>query len=320
MSGRRRLTLAPKPTGLTAKACEGKREVCNGFFADSDVGEEDERSPEDDMSFGSSVASSSPCADPLWGARKEGHGSRFWLLAGDDSSVEESEDEGRCGVRDLGRGPPGGCFSESLDSVRHENVPCIPATPEPGLSTCSGGNGNEVVEHSLSLSVEPSSHRDGGSGGNGGHGDGGLDPKPWRGPLPRRRSSPPLSLGDVWVKDLRSRGSKLPGRFGEILSRESLAGDVPAGRTSEKMNSSRSDADPDRKIFEFGQPKTFGVPGLGWTSKLGPGSKGLRPFRGATGLGLLFLRSGRPRLLLTTPRVPPAATLFASPSRVAAWE
>ncbi|RLN05631.1 hypothetical protein C2845_PM13G11090 [Panicum miliaceum] len=28
--------------------------------------------------------------------------------------------------------------------------------------------------------------------------------KPWRGPLPKRRSSPRMSLGDIWVKDFRS--------------------------------------------------------------------------------------------------------------------
>jgi hypothetical protein len=109
---RRRLTLAPKPTRCADTTDEGEGEVGVGFFPDSDDLEEDWAPPAGECGGCSSVESNSPQADPLWGARKVGHGSRFWLLPGEDSSEEEvDDDEGSQleGAQDFPRNCDGEC-------------------------------------------------------------------------------------------------------------------------------------------------------------------------------------------------------------------
>jgi hypothetical protein len=181
-----------------------------------------------------------------------------------------------------------------------------PVRPSVGLSTCEDANdGRGDAGGSERHITELRSCRDV-VGGGGSHGRRGSEPKPWRGPLPKQRSSPCMSLGDVWVKDRRSEGFNLGGRLGEVLSPVRRGGEPPAGEPTEKTSSCCAAADSVRRNFEFGQQKTVGFPGLGWTRGLGRVKGGTGPLvRGASGLGLLFRRGGNRRVYRRLAILPP---------------
>lgn len=173
---RRRLTLAVSP---------------------EELGEEDEVV----WSTGSPAAatqpqSSSGSCSGTWERRSESwKGSRFWALGGDASSDEEedcAEVEGEIAV-----GSP-----EQVSSGKHElsmdrrvafsatqkvarlNSVCVAGAPEQKLFSGTG-----KLDRRSSQS------------------------KGWKGPLPPVRSSPKLSLGDIWAMDVRA------GKGGRKVSR-----------------------------------------------------------------------------------------------------
>jgi hypothetical protein len=110
--------------------------------------------------------------------------------------------------------------------------------------------------------------------------------KPWRGPLPARRSSPLLSLGDVRVRDCRVGGSDQNGRLKDVLvSPETGKVAMPPAALAE-----RSDPDTVFQILETCGPCG---PTLRGSRRVQVGKHGT--FMCTAALASLFTRGGKPK-------------------------
>ena len=113
--------------------------------------------------------------------------------------------------------------------------------------------------------------------------------KSWKGPLPLARSSPPLSLGDIVVRDSRSHRAK---GTRKSLSEFRGAQRTPAAVGSPSLGKMKSASDLDT---EFEIQNCIAVQLAGpecWDDKGQLGAQ--RIFKCARGLGMLFMRAGRP--------------------------
>jgi hypothetical protein len=109
---RRRFTIAPRATGNQAHSRhQTVPEVWDASFADSDRSGEECEPSLDAWSSGAC----NPQSDPLSGFRKEGCGSRFWLL-----SDELSSDEGESAVVR--------CVSDGVHPVPNADMQCSHAS------------------------------------------------------------------------------------------------------------------------------------------------------------------------------------------------
>lgn len=151
------------------------------------------------------VVSASP--GPLQGLRKEGGGSRFWVLQDGDISEDE---EDNVSSSSSGKSISDSDFlCEALlagfsgDEVRRAETLAKDGS-SPSFGSVNVGAG-QVVHPRLfpqrivdAVAVRRSSAQ-----------------KPWRGPMPKSRVSPKISLGDILVKDLRS-GQRKVGQEGSV--------------------------------------------------------------------------------------------------------
>jgi hypothetical protein len=174
---RRRLTLAPRP--WVVERCGGSpaAEGIGGLFADSGPvrsvarGAEDGGSSEASCSSRSSVGSSSeapPCA--TW----SGCGSRFWALAGEESSGEE-EDESEISVVPgvLGASPLVLSPATQGPGERRSGTPAGPVAGDVGsLRSASRWGASGRPGRALEPHPKLTRRRR-------------LTSKPWHGPLPR---------------------------------------------------------------------------------------------------------------------------------------
>jgi hypothetical protein len=128
--------------------------------------------------------------------------------------------------------------------------------------------------------------------------------RPWRGPLPPRRSVQVQSLGDLWVEDRRSGRGDSRARLAEWLEGE--GGMVPTGASPEAEMAAAHRCDP---VLKFDAEVRVTSRGGGFVSRAGMGRKVAQgSFRFTDGLGLLFLGGGKPvRLPLRPKLLPPRA-------------
>ncbi|RLN34226.1 hypothetical protein C2845_PM03G30090 [Panicum miliaceum] len=235
------------------------------------------------------VLLSSP--DLLHGLRPENSGSRFWALRDDESSDEEaSREDGDSYVS--GESITDSEFMRdavlagySVDEIRQaEALSTNAVSPSFGSVSCDA----DQVKHRRSLAqriVDAVAER--------------RPPavKPWKGPLPKRRISPKLSLGDILVRDCRSKpgGNSSTETVVTDIGRSSFgwsgdgspsAGEVTAANQGEQQFRQA------RATSRRGGPSSWPVVGLN------PAHKTLRSscrFNFADGLGRLFRNGGIPR-------------------------
>ena len=110
--------------------------------------------------------------------------------------------------------------------------------------------------------------------------------KPWHGPVPPARLSPKVSLGDVWVRDLRA------GRRGSAVRLKQLGGDDGMTPCSRLPAWEKKWGGKEKKSqLEFQIPVSTRIP-VGWA---GLGHQCTRQtFRFTSGLGVLLKHAGRP--------------------------
>jgi hypothetical protein len=253
--GGRRLTLAPRP--WASKGGDGRQSRASlPLFADSGGGEvESGADKEEDVVWSgeSSVGS--------WSASRRAHlasmGSRFWALAAEDSSDEETspEDSG------TSNGVPGSCAGGAVPAS--EGVQARPVAS--GVPVVHGGMPN-VQSKSLQRRSKTC--------------------RPWVGPLPPPRCDVKRSLGDLWITDRRSGGRGPAARFADwcCVRSSPLHGGAPeAGKKG-----TRRDPVSNRKAVVLVPVRLRGEES--W-AVVGRG-RAERTFRGLGGLGLLFSRAG----------------------------
>ncbi|TKW11440.1 hypothetical protein SEVIR_6G233800v4 [Setaria viridis] len=128
--------------------------------------------------------------------------------------------------------------------------------------------------------------------------------KVWRGPLPRPRISPSLSLGDVLVRDVRSKGRKGARMLLAELELEDGAssedGETAATEPMAAVAAAVATADSN---FEFRETLPFQLHGPtgptgGAVCCIAVGPQGR--FRCAEGLSFLFTAGGKPRSLASS--------------------
>jgi hypothetical protein len=282
---RRRLTLAPRPW---AEARHGGTapEVSAAVFADSGGsgaawGEVD----------GERLAVSEPCSSV--GSSSElrsefamvTNGSRFWVLDVEDCSDGDSTQgellvsggDSRCAAP---RGSGGDMFlpeaAASLCSVG------VAASNDATAERRSYGQSERVLQ---AMPVRRRSKAG----------------RPWRGPLPPRRSVQVRSLGDLWVEDRRSGRGVSRARLAEWLEGE--GGMVPTGPSPEAEVAAAHRCDP---VLNFATEVRVTSRGGGFVSRAGVGRKVAQgSFRFTDGLGLLFLGGGKQVRLPRRPRLLP---------------
>ncbi|RLN23396.1 hypothetical protein C2845_PM07G35170 [Panicum miliaceum] len=236
-----------------------------------------------------------PSPDPLHGVRPGTSGSRFWALSGEESS-EEEESAGEEASHASGESISSSDFIRdallagfSVDEVRGAEALATNGI-SPRFGSVSGGAGHAKHHRFLAQRiVDAVAER--------------RSPavKPWRGPLPKRRISPSLSLGDIPVTDRRSkksgrRGSKEVVRIVE----SSLAGH---GREAAALGSTAVAEEHEEEQFGGVTGKSSGWAGPSeWAVSGGvPAHKRFgssRRIKFAEGLGRLFRNGGRPRSFL----------------------
>jgi hypothetical protein len=285
---RRRLTLAPRPWAA-ARHGETAAKVCPVFFADS--GGSDDVWGETD---GERSATSGPCSSV--GSTSElrsefarvTNGSPFWVLD-DEVGSDEETNVGEL----LGSGGDSRCASSwgsGSDQVPPKAAvsPCsVGAAVSDGATTERRSCGRR--ERALQATAMQRRSKAG---------------RPWKGPLPPRRSVQVRSLGDLWVEDRRSGRGASRARLAEWLEGE--GGELPAGASPEAEETTALRCDPSSNfVAEVRVTSQAG----GFVSRAGVGRKVAQEnFRFAGGLRRLFLGGGKPvhlpnRLSLLPPRV-----------------
>jgi hypothetical protein len=195
---RRRLTLAPQPWAVERCGGSPAAEGVGVLFADSALvssvarGAEEGGASEESYNSRSSVGSSSealPCA--AW----SGCGSRFWALAGEESSGEE-EDESEVSMVSgvLGSSPLVSPPATQGPGVQRSGTPTGPVAGAGGR-LCSESRCGVSGRPGQALEPHPKLTRRRRMSG-----------KPWRGPLPPVRSAKLVSLGELRVTDRRGGG------------------------------------------------------------------------------------------------------------------
>jgi hypothetical protein len=176
---RRRLTLAPRPW-VAALAGEEKAEVRPVVFADSDGELSSARRA---SLVCSSVGSSSTLLSSL------GHGCRFWALADDVSSEDDSSSSREASSDSEVDGCPGGSASARSASPLLPRAQIQPAAVDERAGAPSALEGLRPIaagRASKLLVSHPKLVRQQGKAG-----------KPWKGPLPAARVARAWSLGDL---------------------------------------------------------------------------------------------------------------------------
>ncbi|CAN6343466.1 unnamed protein product [Urochloa humidicola] len=88
--------------------------------------------------------------------------------------------------------------------------------------------------------------------------------KPWCGPLPRRRTSPKVSLGDIWVKDVRKAGKQVVHcRLREVQDAVLPDGDAGKGPTSVTPATGPDSDSEEGEHFDFQREETRRLRGCG---------------------------------------------------------
>lgn len=137
-------------------------------------------------------------ADPLSGFRKARSGSRFWLLADGESSDEEEVVDSKMSPTSEGESVDGFVCDAVRAGFSVGELQRAEVLATDIVSPRFGSVGVVAnVTHSRTLArriVDAVAERRA------------PEIKPWRGPLPKPRPPSRMSLGDIWVKDLRAVG------------------------------------------------------------------------------------------------------------------
>lgn len=210
-----------------------------------------------------------------------GEGSHFWALASGKSSDEEGEEDGKGSPESGGDGK---FFRDtllsgfSIDELKRAEVLSVEVqSPVFGSAGCGAGHANHprtLARRVVDAVAEQRAQKS----------------KSWKGPSPLARSSPALSLDDIVVKDSHLHGAK-----GTRKSLLEFCGaqhaQVAVGSPSSGKKTAMSDLDVD---FEIRNCITVQLYGPDWWADQGQ-LRAQRVFKCARGgLGLLFMRAGRP--------------------------
>jgi hypothetical protein len=208
--------------------------------------------------------------DPLSGCRG-GHGSRFWALAGESSDEEEEEVATECEIS-----------IEKVDGSLRETELKL------GVLNSTDPEQSKEIDNALSGGIgtakswKPSKVR------------------PWRGPLPQRRVTPAMALGEFAVKDLRSIGGRSRGRclrevleLGQTQRCEEDGSPVLGGETAEHQFTEEEEEFFESPGFAGNEPSRSNGPVVEWAGHVGYIQVGAHPiFRCSAGLSFLFKRGG----------------------------
>lgn len=266
---RRRLTLAPCATGMRGSRDPNEAKVWDASFADSGgSGEEDGREVGGKSYFQ---------VDPLSGMRRLGGSSRFWPLTEELSSDEDEPCEAVSGsVADPC--PVDASLMEVLFECGDNAKPLVPANAKYYAS--DGGEGRSLeVKRRLGL-------------------------RPWKGPLPKRRSLQSISLGDLPVLDRRACSDRFNWKsLNAALDAEGRPNQVvvtvPEARKKEAPVSPDLVGQDDFKFSE-GERSNGGL--VFWAGASGyvrVGAQGL--FRRSNAIDILLRGGGKPKGLCPCP-------------------
>lgn len=197
-------------------------------------------------------------ADPLAAARRK-HGSRFWVLADEVSSVEEA------GIVERPSLPSSALTAKASAGLQEAKVW--------GLFSAAGTEG-------APSSTTVRSRQSGGRPAT----------KPWRGPLPVKRVSPRLTLGDVLAAASKAvEGRAPPSRHEPVWELKATPSSVAATSNFENRHHPR---DPGDGLRDDAPNRTWTV--LGRSINISNAGKTAR-FTGSAGLEYLFAQTGRLR-------------------------
>lgn len=231
--------------------------------------------------------------DPLHGVRPEGSGSRFWIL----QEEEDSDDEG-AGEPDFpmpasesGESIPDAEILRdamragySIDEVRRAEILATNEVP-PGFVSVDRGAGHVSHPRLLAQRVvdavadlrSPSV-------------------KPWKGPLPKRRVSPRLSLGDIWVTDCTARFLFLGDSEGATSPSRGARAGAGDRRLSAVVTAAAESKVRGRKVCLVSSKSSRGPACWAGPREVAQERFGYWPqFKFLRGLGRLFENGGKPR-------------------------
>ncbi|CAO2148657.1 unnamed protein product [Urochloa humidicola] len=222
-----------------------------------------------------------------------GAGSRFWALSTEESSDDEDEEVTMEGEKTPNPGGDARFFRDatfagfSVDELKRAEIMAASGASPTFCSVDAGGGQAKRPRTLARRIVDAVAER--------------RTLKKWKGPLPQARSSPPLSLGDIWVKDARSgRNKRQSFRFGDLGETQKSPASFPAPEGGKR----RSDLDP---VSNFESQERVTIPvGLAgpksWADINLTKAQAGKVFRCEGGLGMLFKRAGKPGAVPKTKR------------------